>query len=99
MYVVLAFDVAVYPSEVLERAAYRFSDRLALDLQQDGAKWRCLLHFDAGVSKDDVQVTVQSFRKEVVDQKLRAAIRSQTEAIRTLLLARAFSRTGLTPES
>jgi His-Xaa-Ser system protein HxsD len=38
---------------------------------------------------------IQDFRKEVLDQHLRARIAKETESIRHLILAHAFSRTGL----
>ena len=97
--ITLAFDAALYPAEVLERAAYRFTDSLALELLADNGQWLCSLCFDAGIGQVQAEALTQTFRKEVLDQKLRASIRAQTEATRTLILARAFSRTGLSPEN
>jgi His-Xaa-Ser system protein HxsD len=38
---------------------------------------------------------VESFKKEVLDQDLRLKLKAETEPIRNLILAHAFSKTGL----
>jgi His-Xaa-Ser system protein HxsD len=42
-----------------------------------------------------VSEEIESFRVEVLDQTLRERIRAETEPIRTMILAQAFSRTGV----
>ena len=92
---IVRFDASLYSAEIVERAAYRFIDRMAIDLSADGNHWICQLRFGPDLAVTQVEFIADSFRKEVLDQKLRATIRDQTETIRTLILARAFSRTGL----
>jgi len=91
----LAFEQSLYTVEVLERAAYRLIDRASLELTSGNGVWECNLRFDPSVSDDQAEMLVREFRKEVLDQKLRKAIREQTDALRNLVLARAFSRSGL----
>jgi His-Xaa-Ser system protein HxsD len=43
----------------------------------------------------DIDAEIKNFRTEVLDQTLRERIRSETEPIRTMILAQAFSRTGV----
>lgn len=95
----LVFDATLYSSDVLERAAYRFSDRFAFELTSAGSGWLCRLHVSEGIDDEAIVHLAREFRKEALDQKLRVAIREQTAGTRDLILARAFSRTGLTPES
>jgi His-Xaa-Ser system protein HxsD len=95
----LVFETQLCSAEVLERAAYRFIGSMALDLQRHEVQWHCRLCFDPGITEEQCVALLQAFRKEVLDQKLRASIRAQTEDARILILARAFSRTGLVPES
>ena len=49
-------------------------------------------------SEDEADRVVADFRNEVLDQVLRARIRTETEEVRNLILSLAFSRTGLTGE-
>lgn len=89
------FDRTLYTAEVIERAAYRYIDRWALDLvgQDDG--WMCLLRLNREETQAALEEMANEFRKEVLDQKLRAIIQAKTDTVRNLILARAFSRSGL----
>jgi His-Xaa-Ser system protein HxsD len=40
-------------------------------------------------------MSLQDFKRELIDQELRMKIKSETEAVRNLVLAYTFSRTGL----
>jgi len=93
----LSFDRAAYSADAIQRAAYRFSDRLSLDLSAEGSEYRCGLDLetsDAAIA-DGV---VRDFRREVLDQTLRERIREETQDVRNLILAVAFSNTGLAAE-
>jgi His-Xaa-Ser system protein HxsD len=93
----VSFDQAAYTADAIQRAAYRFSDRLSLDLTSEDGSYCCELHLDT----DDPSVadSVSSdFRKEVLDQTLRERIRAETHDVRNLILALAFSNTGLAVE-
>jgi His-Xaa-Ser system protein HxsD len=88
------FDRQVYATEAVQKAAYRFIDRMAVNLQVTDTHVRCEIFVDPEVRMpDDV---IREFQKEVLDQHLRLKIASETESIRHLILAHAFSRTGLT---
>lgn len=78
--------------DAIQRAAYRFSDRFSCELIPGKAAHRCLLTPIADV---EVGPEVASFRTEVLDQALRERIRAETEPIRTMILAQAFSKTGV----
>jgi His-Xaa-Ser system protein HxsD len=91
----VSFDPAAVSVDAVQRAAYRLSDRLSLDLKiGDGI--RCTLHLGDAAEADEL---VADFRNEVLDQVLRERIRQETEPARNLILALAFSRTGALPEA
>jgi His-Xaa-Ser system protein HxsD len=88
------FDVCAYSTDAIQRAAYRLCDRLSIDLVSDGAASLCTLHIQT--SDDDVaDAAVHDFRNEVLDQTLRERIRTETQDVRNLILALAFSNTDL----
>lgn len=86
------FDAATASIDAIQRASYRFSDRFACELLTGEREHRCLLTV---VGEEAVEPLVADFRTEVLDQTLRERVRTETEPIRTMILARAFSRTGL----
>lgn len=88
----LTFDAASHSADAIQRAAYRFSDRVSCDLRSGEDEHRCVL---TAVGDADVDGLVADFRTEVLDQVLRERIRGETEPIRTMILAQAFSKTGL----
>jgi His-Xaa-Ser system protein HxsD len=93
----VTFEQEAHSVDAIQRAAYRLSDRLSIDLQSTGNLFTCTTHIDS--DDPDVASTILSdFRKEVLDQTLRERIRSETEGVRNLILALAFSNTGLASE-
>lgn len=87
---VITFDANVFSLDTIKRALYRFTDKFSFDIQ---------------VVKDTViTVQIQSklqddwgarIKNEVLDQDLRDTLSKETANIRTLILANAFSNTGL----
>lgn len=92
---VLTVDLAIYSLDCIKRSAYRFTDRFALDLRVDGNTAHCTLIFNAEASDEVMDHVVATFQKELLDQDLRSVVRAETKDIRNLILAHAFSRTGL----
>jgi His-Xaa-Ser system protein HxsD len=90
----VTFDIEHHSADAIQRAAYRFSDRLSLDLVVEPTDFRCHLTI---VSDDEavVALTLHDFRNEVLDQVLRERIRDETEGTRNVILALAFSQTSL----
>jgi len=93
----IAFDSNAHSADAIQRAAYRFSDRLALDLRSSEGSFNCTLHI-ADQADTDVDSLIADFRCEVLDQVLRERIRAETEDVRNVVLAFAFSNTGLSQE-
>jgi len=88
----LTFDAASHSADAIQRAAYRFSDRVSCELTSGEDEHRCVL---TAVGAPDIDALVADFRTEILDQVLRERIRAETEPIRTMILAQAFSKTGL----
>jgi His-Xaa-Ser system protein HxsD len=90
----ITFDMEHYSADAIQRAAYRLSDKLSLDLAVRAGVFRCHLTI---VSEDEdvVALTLHDFRNEVLDQVLRERIRDDTEGTRNVILSLAFSQTSL----
>ncbi|MDE2289810.1 MAG: His-Xaa-Ser system protein HxsD [Burkholderiales bacterium] len=88
------FDRQVYATEAVQKAAYRFVDRMAVNLQVTDTHVCCRVSVNPEIGEPDA--VLREFQKEVLDQNLRQRIARETESIRHLILAHAFSRTGLT---
>lgn len=78
----------------MQKAAYRFIDRLTVLITPQGLQIHCDIEPMANLAKplDDV---LADFTRELVDQELRLKIKAETEPVRNLILALAFSRSGL----
>jgi His-Xaa-Ser system protein HxsD len=87
----VSFAAATTSTDAIQRAAYRFSDRFSCELIPGEEAHLCRLQTIGEVSDGEVG----GFRTEVLDQTLRERIRAETEPIRTMILAQAFSRTGV----
>lgn len=92
--VVLLLDQTIYRASAIKKAAYKFGDRCHVLLETvSGGRIQATLR-----PKDkatDVVFLAGDFCNEVLDQELREVVAQETEAIRNLLLAQAFSSTSL----
>lgn len=87
----ISFDPAATSVDAIQRAAYRLSDRVSIEIDV-GERISVVLHL---CTDDALDECVSDFRNEVLDQTLRERIRLESEAARNLILAMAFSQTGL----
>ncbi len=91
------FPASSYSADAIQRAAYRLSEHLSLALIEEDDSWRCTLSLEVD-DEAEADELLTEFRKEVLDQVLRERIRAETEETRNLILALAFSNTGLVPD-
>jgi His-Xaa-Ser system protein HxsD len=91
----LVFDSKVFPLTAIKKASYRFIDKFSADFLLLDSKIICTLNFSPSYSEAAAKFIVEDFKKEVLDQDLRIIIASETEGVRNLILAHAFSRTSL----
>jgi His-Xaa-Ser system protein HxsD len=89
----LSFDPVAASLDAIQRAAYRLSDRLSCDVVSTETSIEVTVH--PANSEADVEALLGDFRNEVLDQTLRERIRAETTDVRNLVLALAFSKTGL----
>lgn len=91
---VVGFDPAVYRVSAIKKATYKFGDRFhALIRTLDNGVIEVTLK--AKLHLDDAQFMAGEYCNEVLDQELREEIADNTQGIRNLLLAHAFSKTSL----
>lgn len=88
------FDSAVYSLETIKKAAYRFTDVAAIDIQLNGQTIVCHLH-PKNPKTLELQDIANAFRVEVLDQDLRKTIADETSTYRNAILAYAFSNSGV----
>jgi His-Xaa-Ser system protein HxsD len=91
----ITFDSQVYSLTAVKKAAYKYLDRFSADISIVGTKINCRLTFTSSNDQGSRQRLVEDFRKEVLDQDLREALKVETEAVRNLILAYAFSQTAI----
>jgi His-Xaa-Ser system protein HxsD len=90
----LSLDKSAYSLEAVQKAAYRFIDRLTVVISTDELHVVCEIEALPN-SQDDFAFNIDDFKRELLDQELRMKIKQETESTRNLILAYAFSNTGL----
>lgn len=91
----IEFEQAIYPVEVLQRAALKFTDVCSFNFRIADAKIAVEivpLNDSYALCADDFE---GRYRNEVLDQHLRAIVAKETENERNLILAHAFSNSKL----
>ena len=91
--IALVFDQATVGLDALQRSAYAVAAEMTVDIRVCAADYVCTLFpRKPVVIADEVR---HRFRAEVNDQILRVRIAKETEPLRNLVFALAFSQTGL----
>lgn len=86
----VSFDI-----EAIKRAAYRFSDRISVEITESPSGVQCRLRRLNSKIAQTLDDIAGEFRNEVLDQDLRLKIAAETESYRNLILSLAFSKTPL----
>jgi His-Xaa-Ser system protein HxsD len=94
--ITLAFDQATVDLDALQRSAYAVAAVMTVDIHIFGTDYVCTLFPRKRHDADDLK---HRFRAEVNDQILRIQIAKETEQLRNLVFALAFSQTGLVDEA
>jgi His-Xaa-Ser system protein HxsD len=90
--IILLFDQTTVDLDALQRSAYAVAAVMTVDIRVSGTDYMCTLY---PRKQDDIDELKHRFRSEVNDQVLRARIAKETEQLRNLIFALAFSQTGL----
>ena len=91
----LRFDNRVFSLSAVKKAAYKYINSFTADINLEGNEIVCALTFASPANEERASRLVEEFKKEVLDQDLREHIKTETEPIRNLIFALAFSRTGI----
>lgn len=94
----LTFDKKVYEVESVKKAAYRFCDQFSVNISLADDAIKCEFTFPFNKTEESINHSLSEFQKELLDQDLRSAIKKETEGVRNLILAHAFSKTSLVNE-
>ncbi len=90
------YSLDVYSLDTIKKAAYKFTDKVSFDFRvNDGFVEVSLVSNDNKLSSDEVGRISQELSNEILDQDLRKRIAEETEDLRNLILAQAFSKTDL----
>lgn len=94
--IALMIDMRVYRLTAVKKTAYCMANRFTAVI---GALADPLipvtLRFKAGTTESDAREAARVFFQELLDQELREQIADETGAVRTLILAHAFSKADL----
>jgi His-Xaa-Ser system protein HxsD len=91
----VTFSSSVFGTTAVKKAAYKYIKAFSADITEDGSFVHCVLRFSEDLKADEIERIISDFRKEVLDQDLRESLRKETEEVRNLILAHAFSKTAL----
>ena len=90
------FDLRIYSLNAIKKAAYKFTDKYSvlIEFVENDSKIQVLFK---PISKelDNLTNIAALFCNEVIDQDLRESIAKDTEGIKNLIIAQAFSKTSL----
>lgn len=88
----LVFDRATVDLDALQRSVYAMAAEVTVDIRVSEDDYVCTLFPRKRETTDELK---HRFRAEVNDQILRVRIAKETEPLRNLVFALAFSQTGL----
>lgn len=89
------FDDRVFSLTAIKKAAYTYLRTFSAEITVQDTQIRCQLVFTPAVDETARGRFVEDFKKEVLDQDLRERLKTETQAVRNVILAHAFSKTGL----
>lgn len=91
----VTFDQKVYSLNVVKKALYRHLQAFTSDISIADEQIHCLLTFASPMTEKEGLQLANELKKEVLDQDLRKRLQAETEAVRNVILAHTFSKTGL----
>lgn len=94
-YEILRVAQDVYSLDSIKRASYRHADKGAFDIQLKNGIISVKVLSKKKLEEDSLESFKQKFLTDVLDEDLREIIRHETEDVRNLILAHAFSKSAL----
>lgn len=90
----LTVDTEIYGEEALFRACYAFTDRCYLFLRDRGPSAVTVV-FRKRQSPRTLDVLVEDFANELINQRLRVLLAAETKSVRELIVTQAFAEGDL----
>jgi His-Xaa-Ser system protein HxsD len=92
----LLLSTSIYSLEAIKKAAYKFADKASVIINPaPESSVSIVFNFAGKQAEIDPDQVISDFCNELLDQDLRERIKKETEPLRNLILAHAFSRTSL----
>ncbi len=88
--IIISVDASVYRLSAVKKAAYRFGDRCFVQIEALAGE-RIQVRLTAKSGTMPLDTLEGEFQNELLDQDLRESIAEQTERVRNLILAQAFT--------
>lgn len=94
--IALTIDVRVYRLVAVQKTAYKMAAKCTVVLgDMRDQSLGVTLTFAPGTNEREAVETARLFYQDLLDQELREKVGEETSALRTLILAHAYSRTSL----
>jgi His-Xaa-Ser system protein HxsD len=90
----ISLDSAVYRLTAIKKAAYKFGDRCYFQIER-GENEQVKVFLRLKDPTQDISSLIGDYTIEVLDQELRESIADETDDLRNLIIAHAFSQTSL----
>lgn len=92
----VVLSLLVYDLNVIKKACYKFSSEFSVRFEKiDEEQIKVFFNFDLSINHERKDEIINQFHKELLDQNLREIVFKETENVRNLILAHAFSKTTL----
>jgi len=92
-------DTMFYSIDTAKKASYKFTNSCSFLFKKSKKnEIKVILEFIQDLNDSEKKDIIKEFCNEMLDQSLREKISKETESIRNLILAQAFSRTSLIDE-
>ncbi|HAT2040430.1 TPA: His-Xaa-Ser system protein HxsD [Legionella pneumophila] len=89
-------STSTYSLNAIKKVCYQFSSSFSVKLEKiDEENVRILFKFSEPQQREKVELMISNFLQALLDQDLREIIANETEGVRNLILAHAFSKTTL----
>lgn len=93
--ILIRFDDRIISLSAVKKASYKYINSFAVDFSLENNEILCALTFTSRTTEENSLRLAEDFKKEALDQDLREQIKNETEPIRNLIFALAFSKTGI----
>ena len=92
--IVASIDASLFPKEVIIKTLYWFGDKFHTNISLVGNNFYSVSLKplqSANLKDEDLELYLQKFERDLIDFELRSIVTRETQNIRELLVAKAFS--------